>query len=122
MEIPQEWAHEPFCYVTTAGRRTGAEHRIEIWFGLAEGSLYLLAEGRDKADWVRNMRADPRVTVEMKGRTFSATARQVSDEAEADRARRMLAAKYQEWAEGTPMSDWARTALVIALTPTASPP
>jgi hypothetical protein len=30
-------ATESFCYVTTTGRRTGNPHRIEIWFGLAEG-------------------------------------------------------------------------------------
>ena len=104
--------------MTTTGRRTGAEHTIEIWFGLEGSSFYLLAEGRDRADWVRNMKADPEVTVKMKSATFRATARVVTDDEEQGRARRMLAAKYQDWVEGTPMSDWARTALVIALTPT----
>lgn len=119
MEIPREWANEPFCYVTTTGRRTGTAHTIEIWFGLEADSFYLLAEARDRADWVRNMRADPEVTVRMKDATFQATARFVTDEAEEVRARRMLAAKYQDWVEGSPMSDWAETSLVIALTPTA---
>jgi deazaflavin-dependent oxidoreductase (nitroreductase family) len=118
MEIPQEWAEEPFCYVTTTGRRTGAEHRIEIWFGLMDGSLYLLAEGRDRADWVKNMKAHPEVTVQMKSETFQATAREVEDDEEGGRARRLLAAKYQDWTEGTEMSPWAESALVMALTPT----
>ena len=118
MEIPQEWADEPFCYITTTGRRTGADHTIEIWFGVDAGSLYLLAEGRDRADWVRNMKAHPEVTVKMKNQTFTAVARVVEDPEEQGRARRILAAKYQDWEEGTEMSPWAETALVIALTPT----
>jgi deazaflavin-dependent oxidoreductase (nitroreductase family) len=118
MEIPPEWVDQPFCYVTTTGRRTGAPHTIEIWFGLEAGSFYLLAEGRDKADWVRNMRAHPEVTVRMGDTTFDAVAREVIDDEEQGRARRMLAAKYQDWMEGTPMSPWAETALVLALTPT----
>lgn len=119
MEIPPAWAGEPFCYVTTVGRRTHKEHTIEIWFGLADGSFYLLSEGRDRADWVRNMKAEPNVTVKMKDVTFPARARVVEDVDEQNRARRILAAKYQDWSEGTPMSDWAETALVIALDPTS---
>ena len=117
MQIPPEWADLPFCYVTTTGRRTAAPHTIEIWFGLESDSFYLLAEGREKADWVRNLKAEPTVTVRMQDTTFDAVAREVTDADEQDRARRMLAAKYQDWTEGTPMSPWAETALVIALTP-----
>ena len=51
----------PFCYLTTTGRITGRPHRIEIWFALHEGGVYLLAGGRDDADWVRNLRASPDV-------------------------------------------------------------
>lgn len=29
MEIPKEWAPEPFCYVTTSGGRTGRPHTME---------------------------------------------------------------------------------------------
>ena len=117
MRIPPEWAGESFCYVTTRGRRSGTPHTIEIWFGLAGNSLYLLAEGRERADWVRNMRADPKVTVKVQDVTFDAAARFVEDRDEEEAARRILAAKFQDWTEGTPMSDWARTALVIALDP-----
>ena len=117
MEIPPEWASEPFCYVTTTGRRSGEPHTIEIWFALHGGSLYLLAEGRDRADWVRNMRADPAVTVKVRDETFPGRARFAHDPNDDSTARRLLAAKYQDWIEGTPMSDWARTALLVALDP-----
>lgn len=117
MEIPPEWASEDFCYVTTTGRRTGTPHTIEIWFALDEGSFYLLAEGRERADWIRNMRADPHVTVKVRDVTFPAVTRFVDDAAESDRARRLLAAKYQDWVEGAELSDWARTATLVALNP-----
>ena len=118
MRIPPEWAGESFCYVTTRGRRTGKPHRIEIWFGLVGDSLYLLAEGRERADWIRNMRADPNVSVKVQDVTFEATARFVDNPEQEDAARKVLAAKYQDWTEGTPMSDWARNALLVALDPT----
>src|SRR5438874_520775 len=62
---PARWAREPFMYLTTIGRRSGRPHRIEIWFAAYNGRLYLRAGGRDRADWVRNVRANPRVTVEL---------------------------------------------------------
>jgi len=117
MQIPPEWGDESFCYVTTTGRRSGAPHTIEIWFGLRHNSLYLLAEGRERADWIRNMKADPDVTVTLRDETFTARARFTLDDDEEGAARRLLATKYQDWTEGTPMSDWAGSALAVALDP-----
>jgi len=59
-------ASEPFLYLTTVGRRTGRAHRIEIWFAARDGRLYLLAGDRERADWVRNLQANARVTVELR--------------------------------------------------------
>ncbi len=53
-----------FCYLTTTGRVTGMPHRIEIWFALHESTVYLMAGDRDRSDWVRNLMADPEVTLE----------------------------------------------------------
>jgi len=36
---PAAWAREPFLYLTTAGRRTGQAHRIEISFAERGGRL-----------------------------------------------------------------------------------
>ena len=119
MEIPPEWTGKDFCYVTTTGRRTGAEHTIEIWFALAGDTFYLLAEGRDRADWIRNMRANPNVTVRVDDASFPAIARFDVGSDEDARARRLLAGKYQEWNEGAEMSDWAQNALLVALEPSS---
>jgi hypothetical protein len=42
---------EHLCYVTTAGRRTGRPHTIEIWFAADGGSLFLISGGGDRSDW-----------------------------------------------------------------------
>ena len=106
---------EEYCYLTTTGRITGKPHQIEIWFGLHEDSLYLLSGGMDGSDWVKNLLKNPSVTVRIAKHTFTATARVITDEEEDKRARTMLAEKYQEWEEDKKLSDWARTALPIAI-------
>ena len=109
--------HESFAYLTTTGRRTGRPHRVEIWFGLDGGILYLLSGGGDRSEWVRNLRANPSVRVEVGGVDGPARARVVDDPHEEATARRLLAAKYQGWREGASLSTWARTALVVAIEP-----
>ena len=110
-----EHAREDYVYVTTRGRRTGRPHTIEIWFGADAASLYLLSGGGDRSDWVRNLLADARVEIRLAGETRAGRARVVMDGQEEQRARRLLAAKYQDWRESLPMSDWAARALVVAL-------
>lgn len=107
-------AREEYCYVTSTGRVTGKPHRIEIWFGMAGETLYLLS-GDGKSDWGKNMRVQPQVTVELGGRTFTAQTRIVTDAQEDALARRLLAGKYQGWREGQAYSEWAQTALPVAI-------
>jgi deazaflavin-dependent oxidoreductase (nitroreductase family) len=108
-------ADEDFAYVTTTGRRTGRPHEIEIWFGLRDGVVYLLSGGGACADWVRNLLADPRVRLRIGSLEMPARARVVEDADEDAMARRLLAAKYQGWSEGQPLTDWASTALPVAI-------
>jgi deazaflavin-dependent oxidoreductase (nitroreductase family) len=104
-----------FCYLTTIGRKTGAERTVEIWFGLEGDSLYLLSGGGDSAHWVRNLRADSRVKVKLGRKTYPGMARLVQEPEEDTRARRLLAAKYQAWEPGKRLSSWARNSLVVAV-------
>ena len=113
-EDVSQLANQEYCYVTTTGRVSGRPHRIEIWFGMRGKTLYLLS-GDGKSDWVRNMRVQPTVSVEIGEYTFTAQSRLVSDEQEDGFVRRLLAGKYQGWRDGYPLSEWARTALPVAL-------
>jgi deazaflavin-dependent oxidoreductase (nitroreductase family) len=108
-------AREEYCYVTTMGRATGKPHKIEIWFGLRNNTAYLLSGGRDKSDWVKNLLRNPSVTVRIANQSFQAVARIVTEKKEDTMARHLLAEKYQEWEDGKQLSEWARSALPVAL-------
>ena len=103
-----------FCYLTTRGRRTGALHRIEIWFVSYEGGAYLLSNS-DRADWYRNLVANPWVTLEIAGESRRTTAApvDVDDPANAN-VRAAMAAKYQAgYAED--LERWSRTAWLVRI-------
>ena len=107
-------AQEEYCYLTTTGRVSRRPHEIEIWFGTQNNTLYLLS-GNERSDWVKNLLKEPTVTVRIVNNTFAGTARVVSDKEEELKARYLIAEKYQEWEEGKTLSQWAQTALPIAI-------
>lgn len=104
-----------YVYLTTTGRRTGRPHTVEIWAAAHAGRLYVLSGRGERADWVRNLVKDPAVQVRVGDETRAGVARVVRDPEEDRLARRLLAAKYQGWREGQPLSTWARTALPVAI-------
>jgi deazaflavin-dependent oxidoreductase (nitroreductase family) len=106
-------AADDFCYLTTTGRRSGRPHRIEIWYGGTPPTLYLMSGGRDRADWVRNLQADPAVLVELDGTTGHGTAR-LLDGDEAARARTLVFDKYAPRYDGD-LVGWRERALPVAI-------
>jgi deazaflavin-dependent oxidoreductase (nitroreductase family) len=66
-----------FLYLTTTGRRSGLPREIEIWFTSRDGRYHLVAETGERAQWVQNLRADPRVRWRVGTRTFRGRARVV---------------------------------------------
>ena len=111
---PDAWATESVCYLTTRGRRTGRAHRIEIWFAVDGGRLFLLSGGRDSSDWVRNLRRDPRVTVELGGSEHAGRAHlPAPDSADDALARRLLFDKYSPEEDG--LEEWSRTSLAVVI-------
>ena len=108
--------NEDYCYLTTTGRVSGKLHEIEIWFGTqGTNTLYLLAGSGEDSDWVKNLSKNPNVTVRIGKQTFNGMAHIVHDELEELMARHLVARKYQGWEDGQPLSEWGRTALVIAV-------
>lgn len=113
-----EWlasvADQPFAYLTTTGRVTGDPHEIEIWFGAEGATLYFLSGGRDRADWVRNLREEPRVTVRIAGRTVPGRARLLAADDPEDALARDLVWRRYTSAERE-LVGWRDTALPVAV-------
>jgi len=96
---------EQYLYLTTTGRVTGKAREIEIWFVEHDGKYYVLAEHREKVDWVRNIARNPYVHVRIGTSAWDAAAR-VLDE-EKDRAvcriaQELMREKY-DWGSGLPV-------------------
>lgn len=75
-----------FLVLTTIGRRTGLPRRTPLNYAILEGHVYLLSGFGTHADWYRNLRAEPRVSLALPGRVVHGTAVPVRDPAEAERA------------------------------------
>jgi len=103
-----------YCYLTTTGRHTAIPHRIEIWFALADGKIYILSGGGDRSDWVRNLMISPEVVLEIGDVKRATDARVVTDPAEDARARRLLVEKYRPRYHGD-LAEWGRTSLPVAI-------
>jgi deazaflavin-dependent oxidoreductase (nitroreductase family) len=108
-------ASEEYAYLTTTGRVTGQPHEIEIWFAAHNGRVYLLSGGGERSDWVKNLRQEPAVMLRLGETTLRGRARIVSTGSDDALARRLLAAKYEDWREDQPLSDWARTATPVMI-------
>ena len=108
-------SEESFCYLTTTGRITGEPHEIEIWFALVpeRRTLCMLSGGRDRSDWVKNLRRDPEVEVSIAGERLAGLAREAKDAEEDELARGLLVEKY----ESSPgrLENWRRTAMPVVV-------
>jgi deazaflavin-dependent oxidoreductase (nitroreductase family) len=116
MLLPGNLVNESFCYLTTTGRKSGEPREIEIWFGASDNAktLYLMAGGREKSHWVRNLDKTPAARLRVGAETFDVIARRVGDPGEEALARKLLLEKYAPTSNND-LSDWGRTALPIAL-------
>jgi deazaflavin-dependent oxidoreductase (nitroreductase family) len=109
-----ELARLPFCYLTTTGRRTDKPHRIEIWFAVhpERPIIYLLSGGRDRSDWVHNLRSDARCTVEIGVQTFNGMGRLITNAEEDALARTLVFEKYRD---DDDLEEWRVSALPVAI-------
>lgn len=107
-------AADDFCYLTTIGRVSGQPRTIEIWFAVDGDSFYLLAQYGERAHWVRNLQANPAVTLRLGETTRAASARIVLPPQD-QRARELIAAKYEEWCPGEKFDPWVVQALPVAI-------
>jgi deazaflavin-dependent oxidoreductase (nitroreductase family) len=75
----------------TTGRRTGQPRRTPVCDGLDGEIFWLVAQRGQRADWVRNIQANPRVRVKMRTRSGvdwrAGTARVLDDDDPRERLR-----------------------------------
>jgi deazaflavin-dependent oxidoreductase (nitroreductase family) len=103
------------CDLETIGRTSGLPRVVEIWFAAEGDRLYMLSGGRADANWVRNLQRTPRVRVRLGERWVDGTATVIEGRADDQRARELLAAKYQGWRPGRRLTRWARESLPVAI-------
>lgn len=112
MDIPDE----KLCYITTTGRASGKPHEIEIWYAAAGNDrIFLMAGGRERPDWVKNLHQNPELKVRINDQEFGGTATFIEGTDEDPKARETLAAKYQDWSPGQQLSDWATNSLPVVI-------
>lgn len=110
----QQYRDDDFCYLTTIGRRTGRPHTIEIWFALHNTTIYMLAGGRDRSDWVKNLMQNPQVQLRLGETTLQGQGRVVSAPIEDALARRLLFEKYTP-RDSDDLTSWSQSALPVAI-------
>ena len=69
-----------WALLETRGRRTGLPRVVPIGNGLRGDTFWIVTEHGYHADYVRNIQADPRVRVKVRGRWRSGTARSLPGE------------------------------------------
>jgi deazaflavin-dependent oxidoreductase (nitroreductase family) len=65
---------EKFVYLTTKGRKSGADHVVELWFALAGGKIYLSHEGKH-TDWMKNLLKNNTVKMKIGSTTLTGGAK-----------------------------------------------
>jgi deazaflavin-dependent oxidoreductase (nitroreductase family) len=71
-----------FLYLTTHGRKSGNQHKIEIWFVEHNKRYYIISERLEDAHWVQNIKHNPKVSFSINENVFNGTARVVDQEKE----------------------------------------
>ncbi len=117
--VEERFAAVPYCYLLTAGHRSGRPHEVEIWFVARGDRVYLLNGGGKrppgKSDWVHNLRADPMARVRISGVVFMAHARfPLAGSDEDFEQRTAIFAKYADSDPGD-LTAWRGTGFLVAL-------
>ncbi|ATQ30745.1 nitroreductase [Rhodococcus ruber Chol-4] len=97
----------PVCLLTTTGRKTGQPRTVPLLF-LEDGERVVLVASQGGLPqhplWFRNIRADPRVTVQVRSRVRQMTARVATPEERSHYWPRLVAMyadfdNYQSWTD-----------------------
>ena len=84
-EVEEALANDKVIDITTTGRKSGEQRRIEIWFHRLEGRYFITGTPDRPRSWYANLVARPAFTFHLKQSTtadLAATARPITEPAE----------------------------------------
>jgi deazaflavin-dependent oxidoreductase (nitroreductase family) len=81
--------------ITVTGRTSGRTHSYPIWFALDDKKLYLIPLKGSDTGWYKNLRKTPTIRLATRGgKTLTASARLITDEAQLDKILEKFRDKY----------------------------
>ena len=80
--------------ITVTGRTSGRPISLPIWFALDGKKLYLIPVKGSDTDWYKNLRKTPTIRLEARGKTFTTSARLLTDEAQIGKVLEKFRDKY----------------------------
>jgi deazaflavin-dependent oxidoreductase (nitroreductase family) len=81
--------------ITVTGRSSGRTHSYPIWFALDGDKLYLIPVRGSDTEWYKNLRKTPTMRLATRGgKTLTASARLITDEAQLDQILEKFRDKY----------------------------
>ena len=81
--------------ITVTGRTSGRTHSYPIWFALDGNKLYLIPVKGSDTGWYKNLLKRPSVRLATRGgKTLTASARLITDEAQLDKILEKFRDKY----------------------------
>ena len=80
--------------ITVTGRTSGRSLSYPVWFALEGEKLYLLPVRGSDTDWYKNLGKTPTIRLEARGKTFTTSARLLTDEAQIGKVLEKFRDKY----------------------------
>jgi deazaflavin-dependent oxidoreductase (nitroreductase family) len=80
--------------ITVTGRTSGRSHSYPIWFALDGKKLYLIPVKGSDTEWYKNLRKTPTIRLTARGKTFTTSARLLTDEAQIGKVLEKFRDKY----------------------------
>ena len=80
--------------ITVTGRTSGRSLSYPVWFALEGDTLYLIPVRGSDTDWYKNLRKRPSIRLEARGKTFTSSARLLTDEAQLGKVLEKFRDKY----------------------------
>lgn len=80
--------------ITVTGRTSGRSLTYPVWFALGGDRLYLIPVKGLDTEWYKNLRKTPTIRLTARGKTFTTSARFLTDQAQLDRVLEKFRDKY----------------------------